>query len=221
MFHTKICGVQSVADIQAVAAAGGDAIGLNFFPDSIRFVDPESEKTQQLSAVASEAGLLRVGVFVNETPAAIMRWAHTISLDAIQLHGDEPPEIVYELGSQTDLPLIRAIKLPISALPVETIIELTHPWIAAGCRLLFDADAGNTQGGSGQTLDWKSIQAWSAKHVHVAWTLAGGLRPDNIKEAVSVTGAKSVDVASGVEQPRGKKSGRLIQSFLTNRFAAH
>jgi len=217
MFHTKICGVRQEADINAVAASGADAIGLNFFPRSVRYVDPQSGLTKHLSEIAARAGLLRVGVFVNESADDIMRIAGEVSLDAIQLHGDEEPGIASELATRAKLPIIRAIKLPIGSLAVETISEKADPWLKAGCHLLMDADGGIAHGGSGKTLDWKSIRLWSTKYPEVAWTLAGGLRCDNIAAAILASGAKSVDTASGVEERKGKKSDRLIRRFVHER----
>lgn len=217
MFHTKICGVRQEADINSVAASGADAIGLNFFPRSVRYVDPQSGQTRHLSEIAGRAGLLRVGVFVNESADEIMRIAGAVSLDAIQLHGDEEPSIVSELATRGELSMIRAIKLPIGPLAIEQISDKADPWIKAGCHLLFDADGGIAHGGSGKTLDWKSIRLWSTKYPEVAWTLAGGLHCENITTAILESGAISVDTASGVEERKGEKSDRLIRRFVQER----
>ncbi len=133
MFHTKICGVRKVADIEAVAASGADAIGLNFYPRSIRYVDPDAANTQDLSNSAQNAGLIRVGLFVNHSVEEILRIVHVLGLDMIQLHGDETVAMVTELVSRTDLPVIRAIKLPTGPLSVLTISDRTTPW--ERCRL--------------------------------------------------------------------------------------
>jgi phosphoribosylanthranilate isomerase len=219
MFHTKICGIRELADIPTMAAGGADAIGLNFFPQSIRFVDPCGEQAARLAAAAGDHGLLRIGVFVNSTADQLTRVADTLALDAIQLHGNEPLEIVPEIRRFTSLPLIRAIKLPVVGLQVADIVARTEPWIDVGCDLLLDADGGALHGGSGKTLDWAVISQWSGDRPAVSWALAGGLDPDNVAQAVRSSGASSVDVASGVEQPRGQKSKSRIQQFLSRRFS--
>lgn len=217
MFHTKICGIRTLSDVQSVADCGADAIGLNFFPRSVRFIDAESDVAIGLSEAAQHAGLLRVGVFVNASVDVMGQIADRIGLDAIQLHGDEPIGITGQLASRTKLPLIRAIKLPTGPLEVAAIASLAVPWANAGCHLLLDADGGAAHGGSGKTLHWESVRRWAQRYANQSWTLAGGLNPRNIAEAISASGANSVDVASGVEKPRGKKSHLLIEEFLKHR----
>ncbi|TWU47703.1 phosphoribosylanthranilate isomerase [Rubripirellula reticaptiva] len=211
IFRVKICGVRLHSDIEAVAAAGGDAIGLNFFPPSIRYVDPDDPRTQELSAAAAGLGLFRVGVFVNEAPARIAEIADVVGLDAIQLHGDE----TVESASQVSGRKLRAIKLPTGPLTVSQIDAASRLWIEAGYHVLFDADAGAAHGGSGKTLDWNAIAAWASLNPSVAWTLAGGLTPDNLSDAIQASSATSVDTASGVESPKGTKSSELIQAFCS------
>lgn len=214
MFHIKICGVRRPSDIEAVEQSGADAIGLNFFPPSVRYVDPDLESTRDLSALASAAGLFRVGVFVNESAERLSEIATSVGLDAIQLHGDEQPELIGRLRELSSLPLIRAIKLLKSEGHPAEIAAKVEPWLEAGCHLLLDADAGDAHGGSGRTLYWPAVRQWSDANPEVSWSLAGGLRPDNVAEAIRNSGARSVDTASGVEEPRGEKSQRLISRFV-------
>ncbi|OYP34461.1 phosphoribosylanthranilate isomerase [Rhodopirellula sp. MGV] len=215
MFRIKICGVRLKSDIEAVGQSGADAIGLNFFPPSVRYVDPEATSTKDLSGAAQARSLLRVGVFVNESTETLKRIAQTVGLDVIQLHGDEP------VGQATELiaggwKVIRAIKLPRVELSPEEIDAIAAPWIQAGAHLLLDADAGAAHGGSGKTLHWESVKTWAATHPDWTWTLAGGLKPENIAEAVIATGAQSIDTASGVECPKGVKNAQRIQNFASN-----
>ena len=109
MFHTKICGVRKLSDIKSVAACCADAIGLNFFARSLRFVDPETDDVLRLSQAAERAGLLRVGVFVNSDVETIVQIATRVGLDVIQLHGDESIDTVGQIQSHIELPLIRAL----------------------------------------------------------------------------------------------------------------
>lgn len=214
VFRIKICGVRLEKDVRAVERSGGDAIGLNFFPRSVRFVDPLDETTRRLSDLAEQLGLLRIGVFVNVTVESIDAIAARVALDAVQLHGDEPVELARQLidsGHQ----VIRAIKLPKTAFDAELLHVRSSPWSDLGCHLLLDVDAGAAHGGSGKTLDWPSVARWSQQHPDVSWTLAGGLAPENVAEAIRMTGAQSVDTASGVECPRGVKNEDRIQAFVS------
>ncbi|MFU7560112.1 phosphoribosylanthranilate isomerase [Roseiconus sp. JC912] len=214
MFRVKICGVRLKKDVEAVGRSGADAIGLNFFPPSVRYVDPASESTQNLSKTAQELGLLRVGVFVNNDLEQLRSIAASVGLDALQLHGDEPVELAKQLIAD-GIRVIRAIKLPRTELSAVEIQTVAQPWIDAGVQLLLDADAGAAHGGSGKTLDWASIKRWSESAGEVEWTLAGGLKPENIADAVASTGAVSIDTASGVECPKGVKNEQRILDFAS------
>lgn len=215
MFHIKVCGVRQAQDVKAVADAGGDAIGLNFFPPSVRYINPTDANAQRLSDLAQSLGLSRVGVFVNRAPDEIESIASRVGLDAIQLHGDEPLEIAAELVARGQR-VIRAIKLPPQPDRADRLADRVDPWIDAGCDLLLDAEAGAAHGGSGKTLDWDWIGQWSGQRSGTFWVLAGGLSAENVAEAIASSGATAVDVASGVEQPRGTKCPQQIQRFVAN-----
>ena len=225
LFHIKICGVRKLDDIAVVAESGADAIGLNFFPPSVRFVPPGDDATRALAARATELGLKVVGVFVNEQPADVCAVAKQVGIDAIQLHGDETIQTARQIRESIDLPMIRAIKLPVDGLSAELVEERSRPWIDLGIQLLFDADAGRAHGGSGKQLDWMVIREWTQRFGTLSlengetkstarWTLAGGLHPENVSEAMETSRASSVDTASGVEEPKGVKSAVLIRRFV-------
>lgn len=220
MFHIKICGVRLANDVRSAAEAGADAIGLNFFGPSVRYVDPTAASTQDLSRLADELGLLRVGVFVNESPERIAEIARAVELGAIQLHGDEQPNAARNVQEATQLPVIRAIKLPSGEISQAVIDEAAAAWMKAGCHLLLDRDGGAAHGGSGHTLDWTSVRIWADANQDLTWTLAGGLTPDNVAVAIKTSGAKSVDTASGVEQSRGVKSPGRISRFVAESLSA-
>ncbi|MDM4016596.1 phosphoribosylanthranilate isomerase [Roseiconus lacunae] len=215
MFRIKICGVRFKNDVDAVEQSGADAIGLNFFPPSIRYVDPAAPATYELAAAANSAGLLRVGVFVNTSVDQMTTIADTVGLDVIQLHGDETVSIAQALLAEGRR-IIRAIKLPRRAMSVNEIESIAGPWSAIGIHLLLDADAGSAHGGSGKTLHWASIARWAEQAGPDRWTLAGGLKPENIAEAVRTSHASSIDTASGVECPKGVKNEGRIFAFASN-----
>lgn len=214
MFRTKICGVRLKSEVKSVEQSGGDAIGLNFFPPSVRFVDPGSCLASELAQSCREANLLCVGVFVNETANDMRSVSDRLGLDAIQMHGDESIEVGREVV-EAGLRLIRAIKLPKSPFDSELLSERAKPWISLGAHLILDADAGAEHGGSGKTLDWPSVQHWANQSGQVSWTLAGGLKPENVANAIQASGANSVDTASGVECPKGVKHAGRIKEFIT------
>jgi len=212
VFRIKICGVLLEQDVRDVAAAGADAIGLNFFEPSIRYVDPAGETTRRLADLAGQLELQTVGVFVDQTAAECRRIADGLNLDAIQLHGDQQPELARQLIDEGRR-VIRAVKLPTGPLADAEISRRVTPWSDLGCQLLLDADAGRRHGGSGKTLDWDAVRQWTRQNTLPVWTLAGGLRPENVAEAIATSGARSVDTASGVECPKGVKNRGRIEAF--------
>jgi len=215
MFHIKICGVRREADVEAVAEAGGDAIGLNFFPPSRRYVDPQTAETRALAEVARRRRLQVIGVVVNRSIDSIVDLSQRLPLDAIQLHGDETTEFVDRLRQGCSLPIVRAVKLPAGVLDSAAIDAAARPWEEIGCHLLLDVDAGAAYGGSGKTLNWDAVGTWARQHPDRPWTLAGGLSPENVGVAIRRSGARSVDAASGVELPKGTKSPERIAAFIS------
>ena len=208
MFRVKICGITDPSEIAAVAEFDQSAIGLNFCKTSIRYLDPKSDIAPAVSAAARSAGVLRVGVFVNNTIDQIQEVCDRVEIDVVQLHGDETVAVVEQLIGQ-DRKVIRAVGLPPSNLTTERIAASVRLWADAGCHLLLDAQ----RGGSGKTLDWNAVGKWAEEAQDIHWTLAGGLTPLNVAEAITSSGAHSVDTASGVESPRGRKSANLIRQF--------
>lgn len=214
-FAIKICGMRSVQDVRSVSEAGADAVGLNFYEPSVRSLNPDAQETSQINAAARDAGLTRVGLFVNHDLEFIQRVANTLQLDWIQLHGDEPVSLAEDLV-RTGQRILRAIRLPRGKLMPGQIDDVIGKWNDLDVSYLLDADAGASFGGGGQPLDWPSIRAWADRRGESAagWVLAGGLNPQNVAEAIQVSEATSVDVASGVEQPKGHKNAEKIRQFV-------
>ncbi len=214
-FTIKICGVRTDGDLAAVQAAGGDAVGLNFHPPSTRYLTPE--EAAGLTARAIAGGVLPIGLFVNQTRRQITATAEQVGIRWLQLHGDETPELAAELLS-AGFCVLRAVRLPpgpLGPLGRADLDPLLGPWLDLGCHVLLDAEVGSHFGGQGQKLDWRSLGAWVASSglPSGAIALAGGLTPENVAEAIGLSRLRTVDVASGVEISRGKKSLERIHLF--------
>ena len=225
MFHVKICGVTTAADAEMVAAAGADAIGLNFVQGSPRQLDLAHGREV---AAAIPAGVLRVGVFAGSPVDDMLQIARALSLDAIQLHGHldggrepiDPPE---RCGQLSGLPVIRAVRLDTSR-PGTDALAAARQWIAAAvaagaapAMVIVDAavslgtESGRL-GGTGERVDWTALAR--AGSLPVPMAVAGGLTPDNVAEAVHVTGLSAVDTASGVEAAPGRKDPQKVRAFI-------
>jgi phosphoribosylanthranilate isomerase len=151
--------------------------------------------------------VVRVGLFVDADDALIDARLATGAIDMLQLHGAETAERVAALKTRTGKPVIKAIKVATPA-DVERGIEA---YADVADRLMFDAADGTLPGGNAKAFDWTFL---SGRTVPRPWFLAGGLNPGNVAEAVRVTGARAVDVSSGVEATRGVKSVEMIRAFL-------
>lgn len=215
MFRIKICGVTRREDAVALAEAGADAIGLNFYEKSPRSTNP----TEAAELRAAAAGALAVGVFVNATAERIREQTRSIPLGAIQLHGDEPDEFLRQIDA--NVPVIRAIRLgPDGLAPVAERIEAARRIGRPYAAVLVDAAvpksaSGETvYGGSGQTTDWARVCEERGLLGETPLILAGGLTPDNVAEAIRATGADGVDTASGVETAPGLKDPAAIRRFV-------
>ncbi|MCA9248501.1 MAG: phosphoribosylanthranilate isomerase [Planctomycetales bacterium] len=216
LFQIKICGVTSVADAQLAAEVGADAIGLNFYPASKRNVAPE--RAAEIAA-ALPASIARVGVFVNSPAAEIRRIAELTPLDWVQLHGDEPAEILDELNG---LAVIRALRLGLDSW--DDVGQVLAPWIERADSLgalLIDAHVPGEYGGTGARAPWGRLQPPRAWAGGLPVILAGGLQPSNVAEAIATTQAEGVDTASGVERSPGAKDPRLVREFVAAARAAY
>lgn len=209
MFRVKICGIQSTADAEAVAIAGGDAIGLNFFARSPRFVDPAVA-----AAIAKQTAgrLCRVGLFVNAPPAEVREVFDALALDLIQLHGDEPPAFLAELGGR---PVMRAFRLAGKDLAAIEAYLAECDRLGARPRLvLLDAYRPDQFGGTGATVDWTAAQRLREQLAELPLVLAGGLVPANVAQAIEAVQPHAVDVASGVETSPAVKDPAQVAAFI-------
>ncbi|MBI1249821.1 phosphoribosylanthranilate isomerase [bacterium] len=189
MFQIKICGLRDFENAVAVAHSGADAIGLNFFPRSKRFVDtPVAE--QIANAVRGEVQL--VGLFVNASLQEILDIHQRIGLDWIQLHGDESAKFAQQVYSQTGAPILAASRGTLSRWE-----DLPDGFRPQG--FLLDAAVPGSYGGTGQVADWSLAKGWQENPQLENLVLAGGLTPENVAQAIAQVRPTAVDVAGGVE----------------------
>lgn len=205
--RVKICGVRTAAEVQAVAAAGAAYVGLNFFAKSPRSVNIATAR--ELALLAPE-GLCKVALTVDADDAMLDAIVDAMPLDMLQLHGHETPVRVAEIRARYRLPVMKAIGVA----GEEDLVQLIEHSLAAD-QLLIDAKPPKDAvlpGGNGLSFDWRLLvgRKWLRP-----WMLAGGLNAANVAEAVRLTGARQVDVASGVESAPGVKDPALITAFMT------
>lgn len=149
MFRIKICGITSVSDAQTASAAGADAVGLNFYPPSPRFI--AMSKAEQICQVLPPE-IVKVGVFVNADAKEICRTFDELNLHLIQLHGDEPPDFIAQLGNR---PIMRAFRLNKQGLPpILAYLDNCKHLRNLPKLVLLDAPSKSVYGGSGETPDW-------------------------------------------------------------------
>ena len=205
--EVKICGLSTPETVDQAVAAGADFIGLVFFPKS-----PRNVTLPKAAALAARArGKSRiVALVVNADDALLTAIARTVDPDFIQAHGSETPERVAEIGRLTGKPVIKAIQVK-DAGDIASGVDYSR----VASLILYDAKAPETlgsalPGGNGHAFDWGLLEGARRP----AFMLAGGLNPENVAEAIRVTGAPVVDVSSGVESAPGVKDIGLIRKFI-------
>ncbi|MEN6407528.1 MAG: phosphoribosylanthranilate isomerase [Thermoguttaceae bacterium] len=209
MFHIKICGMTNVADAVAAARAGADAVGLNFYAKSPRCITQETAKK---IVAALPTGVVRVGLFVDTPSREICRLYDELPLDLIQLHGDQPPEFLSQLG---DRPVMRAFRLGAGGLgPIQEYLNRCRGLGSMPQMILLDALVAGQFGGTGQTTDWQLAGAYAAESDRLPLVLAGGLTPSNVMDAIRLVRPDAVDVASGVEFRTGHKDASSVGAFV-------
>ena len=201
----KICGITRTEDARAAAAAGADALGLNFVAQSPRFLRSMEQARALLDSAQPFSGLA-VGLFVNATASEILATARDVKLDVVQLHGEEPPELADELRRNLNAPLWKAYRIATQD-DLDAVIRQDWPCDA----LLLDARVEGAHGGTGKTFDWDLLTGFARKKPLV---LAGGLKPSNVAEAVERARPDWVDTSSGVESAPGIKDAAMMQRFV-------
>lgn len=209
MFWIKICGVTNVDDARAVAAAGADAVGLNFYAKSPRHVTVE--KARRI-VEALPVGLVKVGLFVNAPAEEVCQTFDALGLDLIQLHGDEPPIYLTHLGRR---PVMRAFRLGQAGRePIRGYLDQCRKLGCMPRLVLVDAGVEGKYGGTGQVADWQTLKDYSLLTPSPPVVLAGGLTPENVGEAIRTVHPTAVDTASGVESSPGRKDPATVTAFV-------
>ncbi|MDF1804256.1 phosphoribosylanthranilate isomerase [Thalassovita sp.] len=202
----KICGLTQPEHVQVAARAGAAYVGFVFFPKSPRNVSIELARDL---AIDAPLGLAKVALLVNADDATLDAILDAVPLDMLQLHGRESPDRVAQIRARYGLPVMKAIGIADDS----DLIQITD-YAAVADQLLIDAKApkgADLPGGNGLSFDWRLV---NRKYWPCPWMLAGGLTPENVGLAVQMTGARQVDVSSGVESAPGVKDSALIQAFV-------
>lgn len=202
----KICGLATVNDVRACADAGANYMGLVFFEKSPRnIIIPAAREL----ALAAPLGLAKVALVVNPSDAELDAITASVPLDMLQLHGRETPARVAEVKARYGLPVMKAVGIADG----DDLPKL-ESYFGVADQILLDAKppkGGELPGGNGLSFDWRLI---AGRRWPCPWMLAGGLTPENVAEAVKMTGAKQVDVSSAVEDAPGQKNAELIKKFV-------
>ena len=192
----KICGITRAEDALAALEEGATALGFVFWPKSPRFIDPHRAR----AIVASlPPPVVAVGVFVNQPADEVNRVAERVGLNAVQLHGDETPGFAATVTR-----------------PVMKAVSLANGWRDADAwpadvTLLVDAHDMEHRGGTGRKADWVAAATLAGRRRIV---LAGGLTPENVREAIAAVRPFGIDVSSGVESAPGIKDGDKLAALF-------
>jgi phosphoribosylanthranilate isomerase len=198
----KICGITNTRDAKACVELGAQLIGLNFYPQSPRYIEPKVGR-QIVETLPVDADA--VGVFVDGNAEEIRKTAKTVRLRCIQLHGNFSPELARELASE--FRVIRVFSTHARFRPEDVSLF-------PDCDLLIDAHHPDLRGGTGQTCDWSAARA-TLRFTRFL-ILSGGLNTQNVGHAIAAVRPHAVDVCSGVERAPGVKDHRATKNFITS-----
>lgn len=204
--RVKICGLSTAESVAAAVAAGAAYVGFVFFDKSPRNVSVETARDL---AIETPPGIAKVALTVSADDATLDRITDAVPLDMLQLHGAETPERVAEVRTRYGLPVMKAIGVSDAA-----DLDAIEAYAPVADQLLIDAKppkGAALPGGNGLSFDWRLI---ANRRWPVPWMLAGGLTPETVAEAMALTGARQVDVSSGVESAPGVKDAARIAAFL-------
>ena len=200
MTFIKICGITNLSDALAAVDAGADALGFNFYRPSPRHITPQ--RAHEIIA-RLPSHILTVGVFVNEESAESVRQISTAAgVSALQLHGDESPEYCAQLADQHVIKVLgvgngfsvsQAVAFPVEA-------------------IMLDARDDKLHGGTGRVIDWSTAQ--QVRTLVPKLFLAGGLSPENVRQAIVAVSPYAVDACSALEDAPGTKNHDRVRAFV-------
>lgn len=204
--RAKICGLTSAEDVHSAVSAGAAYVGFVFFEKS-----PRNVSIAQAAALAVEVpvGVCKVALVVDADDAALDAITDAVPLDMLQLHGSETPERVAEVRARYGLPVMKAV-----GIREQADLAALDVYLNVADQILVDAKppkGAELPGGNGLAFDWSLL---SGRRWSKPWMLAGGLTPENAQRAMNLTGARQLDVSSGVEDAPGQKSQAKIEAFL-------
>ena len=196
----KICGITKVEDANACTELGADMIGLNFYPQSSRYIQPQRAR-QIVEGIPRS--IRAVGVFVDPAASEVRAIAKITGIECVQLHGDVPPDTCRELARE--FRVIRAFSTGSQFQPKDAA-----PF--SECDVLLDAYHAGLRGGTGLTCDWPAARATLPFTRFLI--LSGGLNAQNVGQAIESVAPHAVDVCTGVESAPGVKDHRAIEKFI-------
>ena len=204
----KICGTTSVHDARIAVASGANAVGFIFA------ASPRQVSAEEVRPITEQVrGIERIGLFVNEQPEKIEETFQRAALTGVQLHGDEPPEMVASLGERlrSGVPRVRIIKT--LRFTPELGKELQSFADGRGVdAVLIDSFSPYARGGTGVAFDWEQARE-TVRDAAVPIIIAGGLNPKNVQQALAILEPWGVDATSGLESRPGKKDAKKVQAF--------
>jgi phosphoribosylanthranilate isomerase len=198
----KICGITNWPDAKRACEAGADFLGFNFYRESPRYIAPSKARGIVARLPRHVAS---VGVFVNASEDDIRRIARQVGLKCVQLHGDETPDFVAQLSrSRPAIKVIKAIRIR------KTFRAREVTRFKNASAILLDGFDRRRPGGTGRTFNWLLARRTNAHRIFVA----GGLKPENVAEAIRIAQPYAIDVCSGVESSPGKKDPAKIVGLM-------
>ncbi len=204
--RVKICGLTTQIGVDAAVDAGAAYVAFNFFPKSPRYATLDLAAKLALTV---PAGVVKVALVVDGDDAFLDELTSKVAIDMLQLHGHETPERVSEVKARYGLPVMKAVGVG----EASDLAQLDL-YSAVADPLLVDTKppkGADRPGGNATSFDWGLIagRRWS-----VPWMLAGGLTQQNVAQAIAQTGARQIDLSSGVESAPGVKDPALIHAFI-------
>jgi phosphoribosylanthranilate isomerase len=197
----KICGLKTISEVKCASDYGAFWYGMIFVKNSPRYIN---YKRAEVLITNTPKSLKPIAVTVNPS-YSLIKFLTQLGIKDIQLHGNETVNFCLRIKKEYNLNIIKAIS--INSLGD---IKLAHVYKKVAEWILFDYKDEIVMGGSGKSFDWNLL---SDKKFNFNWILSGGLDYNNIKDALKITGAKAVDVSSGVEVEKGIKSTEMIKNF--------